>query len=221
MAVTSATGTTTTPATTSNTSETAKRLATTYDTFLKMLTTQLKVQNPLEPMDAEKFTEQLVQYSGVEQQIQTNKNLESILASLASTTSLNLVNYIGKSIEASGDTTLLEGGKATWKANAASVADKVKVTITDSTGTVVFTGTTTFSSGDNTYEWDGKTDAGGDAPAGNYKIAFDAEDSDGKAVAVSTRMSGKVTAIDTSGSEPYLYVGTTAVPISGVSRISG
>lgn len=221
MAVTGVTSSTAPTATaTGGTSETAKRLASTYDTFLKLLTTQLRVQNPLEPMDAEKFTEQLVAYSGVEQQIQTNKNLETILSTLASTTSLNLVNYIGKTIEAEGDTTLLENGKATWKANAASAADKVKVTIRDSAGTLVASRETTFSKGENVFTWDGLSDAGGPAPDGEYTVTFDAADDDGEAVAVTTQMSGKVTAIDTSTGTPFVYVGSTAVPIANITRIS-
>lgn len=71
-----------------------------YTTFLTMLTTQLKTQSPLDPMDVNSFTQQLVQYSSVEQQIQTNANLKSMMETLTSSAALQLVNYIGKSVVA-------------------------------------------------------------------------------------------------------------------------
>lgn len=222
MATTAAATSTTasTTASTSNSSATAKALATTYDTFLKLLTTQLKVQNPLEPMDAEKFTEQLVQYSSVEQQIQTNKNLESILSSLSSTSMLNLVNYIGKSVEASGDTTQLTDGKASWKITAGADAPKSTVTVLDANGIVVRTQTVNLNEGEQTFSWDGLNDAGEKVAQGSYTLSITAADEDGKSVSTSTKTSGKVTAIDTSGTEPYLTVGGNQVPLSSVTRVS-
>jgi flagellar basal-body rod modification protein FlgD len=217
---TSTTGTTSTTSTTSSTSSATKALTANYDTFLKLLTTQLRVQNPLEPMDAEKFTEQLVSYSTVEQQIQTNKNLESILSSLSSSSMLNLVNYIGKSVEAEGSTAKLADGKATWKLNAGADAEKSTITIRNADGVVVHTETIALSNGEQSYTWDGKTDSGETATDGSYTIAVKATNADGETVSISTKTSGKVTAIDTSGSEPYLTVGSSKIPLSSVSRVS-
>ena len=56
-----------------------KTIADNFDTFLQLLTTQLKNQNPLDPLDTNQFTAQLVQFSGVEQQLKTNEFLEALL----------------------------------------------------------------------------------------------------------------------------------------------
>lgn len=190
-----------------------------YDIFLKMLTTQLRVQNPLEPMDAEKFTDQLVQYSAVEQQIKTNQNLESLLATMVSNTALSLVNYIGKTVEASSDTTMFKDGKATWKLTAGEAAQKAVVTIRNSAGAVVATREVDLTKGDQTYSWDGKTDSGQTVTDGDYSINIDAKDDKGAKISISTRVSGVVQSIDTSGAEPYLKVNGVLVPLSRLLSI--
>lgn len=197
------------------------RLTTTYDTFLKMLTTQLKVQNPLDPMDAEKFTEQLVQYSSVEQQIATNQKLEDMLATMVSTATLGLVNYIGKKIEAVSDITQLQKGEAVWSLDSAKAAKDAKVTIRNSVGAVVYEGEMDLTKGDNEFKWDGKLANGQEAPEGPYQISIAATDEDGAAVAITTRVTGTVTGVDTSGTEPYLKIGNTSVPLYALRKILG
>lgn len=190
-----------------------------YDIFLKMLTTQLRVQNPLEPMDAEKFTDQLVQYSAVEQQIKTNQNLESLLATMVSNTALSLVNYIGKTVEASADTTMFKDGKATWKVTAGDAAKKAVVTIRNADGALVATREVDLTKGEQTYSWDGKTDSGQTVTDGSYSITIDAKDDKGAKIATSTRVSGVVQSIDTSGAEPYLKINGVLVPLSRLLSI--
>ncbi|WP_181708070.1 flagellar hook assembly protein FlgD [Chthonobacter rhizosphaerae] len=215
----SSTGSTGTTTQTSSSASATQKVLANYDTFLSLLTTQLRVQNPLEPMDAEKFTEQLVQFSAVEQQIQTNKNLEAMLSALVSGSALNLVNYIGKTIEAESSTTKLENGQALWKVSAASAAPRSTATIRNSAGAVVFSGPVDLTSGENTYAWDGKTATGATAPDGNYTITFDARSGTDATVAVTTRVSGTVTAIDTSTSEPFLTVNGAKVPLSEILSV--
>ena len=91
------------PVTTSTTAVTGaaaaqKSLASNFDTFLTLLTTQLQHQDPLSPMDSTEFTQQLVQFSSVEQQISANKNLESLIALTKSRSSADAVSYLGKSL---------------------------------------------------------------------------------------------------------------------------
>ncbi|WP_075215431.1 flagellar hook assembly protein FlgD [Mongoliimonas terrestris] len=225
--VTSTTGTSTTGTSSTNTTTTSKSNAATssvmanYETFLSLLTTQLRVQNPLEPMDAEKFTEQLVQFSAVEQQIQTNRNLESMLAALVSGSALNLVNYIGKTIEANADVTKLENGQALWKVSPAEAAPRSVVTIRNEAGAVVYSETVDLTAGENTYTWDGTTTAGSAAPDGNYSITVDGRSSTDAAVAVSTKVTGTVTAIDTSTEEPFLTVNGAKLPLSEILSVRG
>ncbi len=205
---------------TSTVSPAANALLTTYDTFLKMLTTQLRVQNPLEPMDAEKFTEQLVQYSSVEQQIQTNQRLEELLATMVSSATLSLVNYIGKTVEVASDITQLRNGVATWKVDAAAPAENATVTIRNSLGAVVYEGEMDLARGENAFEWDGRLANGQQAPDGAYQISVSAIGDDGAAVAVTSRITGLVTGIDTSGIEPYLKIGDTMVPLGSLRNVS-
>ena len=95
-------------------------LTSNYTTFLTLLTTQLRTQSPLSPMDVNNFTQQLVQYSAVEQQMQTNSNLQAMMDTLTSSAALQLVNYVGKSVTAYSDTTKMNDGKADWTINSSA-----------------------------------------------------------------------------------------------------
>src|SRR5882672_717187 len=99
------------PATTNVASNT---IAGNFNTFLQLLTTQLKNQNPLDPLDTNQFTQQLVQFSGVEQQLKTNDFLSSRVQANANSINTNAVGYIGKTVTASGTRSELANGKAVW-----------------------------------------------------------------------------------------------------------
>lgn len=192
-----------------------------YTMFLNLLTTQLKVQNPLEPMDADKFTDQLVQYSAVEQQMKTNDNLQAILASMVSSTALSLVNYIGKNVTASSDTTHLDaGGSAKWQFSAGAASSDAKITVRDSNGAIVYTTTKAIKAGEQDFVWDGKTSDGSSAGAGDYSITVEGNDEKGNQVSISTKITGKVQSIDTTGAEPYLKINGIMVPLSRLTSIS-
>lgn len=198
----------------------SKSLLTNYDTFLRLLTAQLRVQDPMSPMDAEKFTEQLVQFSSVEQQIQTNQKLESMLAAMVSSAALGLVNYIGKTVEAAGDITQMKNGKATWTLDSSGAADDASVVIRNSAGAIVHEGTMDLTKGENTFEWDGKLANGQTAPDGAYQIEVKGTKQDGSAVTINTRVKGVVTGVDTSGSEPFLTVNGMKIPLSGLLNVT-
>src|SRR5664279_5320340 len=108
-----------------------------FDTFLQLLTTQLKNQNPLDPMHTNQFTQQLVEFSGVEQQLKTNDFLSSLVRANSNTVNSNAVGYIGKTISASGVRSELANGKATWNFSLPEAAS-VNVDIKDANGNVVY-----------------------------------------------------------------------------------
>lgn len=193
-----------------------------YTTFLTMLTTQLKTQSPLDPMDVNSFTQQLVQYSSVEQQIQTNANLKSMMETLTSSAALQLVNYIGKSVTAYSDTTKFDSGEAAWTVNSSAASSGAKVTITDENGGVVYQGTTDLKAGDNAFTWDGKGSDGNDysASTGAFTISVAGTDTNGKAVSITTEVKGKVQAVDTSTQQPYIKVNGRLLPLSALTEIS-
>src|ERR1700755_2209849 len=95
-----------------------------FDTFLQLLTTQLQNQNPLDPLDTNQFTQQLVEFSGVEQQLKTNDLLDSLVTNAAANRAASAAGYLGATITADGSTTSLSDGAAQWTFNAAKPAAK-------------------------------------------------------------------------------------------------
>lgn len=193
-----------------------------YNTFLTLLTTQLKTQSPLSPMDVNSFTQQLVQYSAVEQQIQTNSNLKSMMDTMTSSAALQLVNYVGKSVTAYSDTTKMEDGKANWTVNSSSAASASKVTITDENGGVVYQGSVDLKAGNNTFTWDGQGSNGADysKSTGAFTISVSGADANGKAVTITTEVTGKVQAVDTSSAQPYIKVNGRLLPLSALTEVA-
>ena len=193
-------------------------IANNFDTFLQLLTTQLKNQNPLDPLDTNQFTQQLVEFSGVEQQLKTNDFLSSLVQANANTTNSNAVNYIGKTVTASGVRSELVNNKAQWNFTVADAAN-VTVNIKDANGNTVYTEQGAMQAGSGTFTWDGKDNQGNTKPAGTYTISMQAVTGEGKTINVSTETTGTVTGVDFTGSEPVLLVGNTRLNLSGVTSV--
>ncbi len=193
-------------------------LAGNFDTFLNMLVTQLKNQNPLDPLDTNAFTQQLVQFSGVEQQLKTNEFLSAMMQATQSGSNSQAVSYVGKMVTADGTTSQLSNGAATWHF-ALPKAANITATVYDAKGNVVFTKQGSVAQGESVFTWDGVGSDGKTKPDGAYTIKVSAKDSDGKTVAVSTQMSGEVTGVDFTGTEPVLLLGTGRVTLSSVLKV--
>lgn len=206
-------------ATTSSSSSSAAGIANNFSQFLTLLTTQLKNQNPLDPMDTNQFTQQLVQFAGVEQQLKSNDRLDSILAASKTASTASATSYIGKTVTTDGVSAQLQSGSATWTLDPARAAPKAAITISDSKGNVVATQNVALTAGSQAFTWNGKTSAGLTAPAGTYSIKVAAVDATGSNVAVDTSVSGTVTEVDLSGDSPMLLIGTQKVPLSSVQQI--
>ncbi len=190
-----------------------------FDAFLRLLTTQLQNQNPLDPLDTNQFTEQLVQFSSVEQSIQANKNLEQLVALSLSTAFNNAVSYIGQTVGAAGSVTQLTDGEAVWNYDLAEDSPEATITVRNSAGQPVFSQTTQLDGGKQVYTWDGIQDDGSTAPDGEYSIDIVANDADGIRLAVSTEIEGQVSAVDLTGIEPLLTVNGTEIGLSAVRYI--
>lgn len=202
----------------SSTSMTGARLADNFDTFLQILTTQLRNQNPLDPLDTNQFTQQLVQFSGVEQQLKTNQFLEAMMTSTQNANNSQAVSYIGKIVTAEGSKTELVQGKATWRF-ATDKAASISATVRDKDGNVVYTKTGTVKQGESVFTWDGIGSDGRKKPDGSYSVTIEGRDGDGKIVNVATQMTGEVTGVDFSGTEPVLIVGGAKVNLSSVLSV--
>jgi flagellar basal-body rod modification protein FlgD len=195
-------------------------IADNFDTFLNILTTQLKNQNPLEPLDTNEFTAQLVQFTSVEQQLKTNEFLETLMLSSQNSAKTDAVSYIGKEVTSSGRTGELTDSKAVfWAYSADANAANATVTIKDSSGQTVYTQTGPISAGPGTFRWDGKGSDGNVKPNGVYTIDIAGKDANGKDVKISTASIGLVTAVDFTGDIPVLTVGSRRVTITDVTDV--
>ncbi|MGI9413627.1 MAG: flagellar hook assembly protein FlgD [Hyphomicrobiales bacterium] len=190
-----------------------------FDSFLSLLTTQLQNQNPLEPLDTNEFTAQLVQFTSVEQSIATNKNLEQLVALSVTNAFQSAVGYIGKTVTAAGSVTQLSGGQAVWNYNLTADAPETTITIRDSTGQTVFTETRPASAGANTFTWNGQLENGTQAPDGAYSISVQAKDASGNNVGATTETEGVVTAVDLTGTEPILTINGSEITLSSVKSV--
>jgi len=218
MAVSGTGSSTSSSSTGSTVSGSTTGIANNFDQFLLLLTTQLKNQSPLDPLDTNQFTAQLVQFAGVEQQLKTNETLGSLLSLSAAGTATNAVGFIGSTITADGTTTRLANNKADWKVNMAS-AGTATITIKDSKGSVVQTMTRTLTAGDQTFSWDGSTSLGTKAPDGEYSISIDAKNVLGESITAKTQISGVVDGVDFTSSIPMLKIGSITVPIDKVKSV--
>ncbi len=201
-------------------SNSGKTLAENYQTFLTLLTTQLKHQDPTAPLDTNQFMQQLTQFSSVEQQLKSNDLLGSIKSGQNSSVTSGIVGYLQKYVTAKGTQSTTEAdGTVAWQLNSPSTAAGAKITIRDSKGAIVATETRDIAQGKTDYVWNGRTTTGGQAPAGSYSISIDAKDTYNSAVNVDTNVSGIVTEVDLSGAEPMLTVNGLKVKASGVTEI--
>jgi flagellar basal-body rod modification protein FlgD len=191
-----------------------------FDQFLLLLTTQLQNQNPLDPLDTNQFTQQLVQFASVEQQLNTNSTLTQLLAATRSSNIASGLSYVGATVTVDGATSQLANGSATWQITAPRAAAKSIVTIKDGDGNVVQTVSQPLNAGAQTFSWDGRTSTGSYAPDGAYTINVDAMDASGQLMTISTDATGVVDSVDVSGDTPVLNIGGMSFSAEKVKNIS-
>ena len=196
------------------------KLADNFDTFLKLLTTQLQHQDPLDPMDANQFTQQLVQFSEVEQSIAANKNLEQLLALASANSTADAVSYLGKSIKAQGSTNMLANGKAEFQYRLPEKAASTTILISDSAGKLVYSTTGQLDSGTHDFTWDGKDNKGVQLADGAYTIEVSALNSSDETIAVENYVTGIVTSVQSDEQGVYLMLRDVAIPSTSVRDIS-
>lgn len=205
-----------------NTSGSRASLASNFETFLTLLTAQLKNQDPLSPMDSTDFTAQLTQMTGVEQQLLTNDLLTSLLTSQQSQGMTGASNYIGKDVTAVWAADRFTDGEANWSYELGASASSVTLQVLDASGKTVWTGDAPAKAeGVHDFVWDGKTTAGGQAVDGGvYTLKVTAKNGDNTITSqVLTR--GQVTGVELYDGTPYLNVGNSIVPLSAVIALKG
>lgn len=196
----------------------ASKLTANYETFLTLLTTQLRNQSPLEPTDANQFTQQLVQFSSIEQQIKMNSNLEEMKGAMAIANATSLVNYVGAIVTADTAQSTLQGGGTKWSFSVPKPASGT-VTIKNASGEVVYQKPQEFDAGAEEFQWDGRSANGLPLADGTYTISFDLKDTDGNAVRPVTEITGKVDKLDFTSGQPYLTINGMSVSVWSVKSI--
>lgn len=215
--------TSTTDTTTTSTSATSSSLSANYDMFIQLLVAQLQYQDPLDPTDPTEFTNQLVQYGNLEQQIATNDKLDEVLSSLELFSLGSGVGYMGHTVEAEGDTISVQDDgtvDAQWVYALGAQAESVTLSVTDEDGNVVWEGSGDTASGRNTFAWDGK-DADGETVAGGaYSLTVKATDADGDAISSTTFVSGTVTGVSSANGSTVLELGDMGITLDAVTRLA-
>ena len=177
------------------------------DRFLKLLTTQLRNQDPLNPMDNAQMTSQLAQMSTVSGIEKLNETLDTLVNSFGENQSMQAASMIGKSVLVSGEQLALSKGVALGGVNLSESVDQLKIQIMDSTGKVLQTQDLgAQKAGVINFAWDGKDDAGEVAPDGMYKVSVQALRG-GESVKADVLQVGTVSALVKSGSGFLLDLG--------------
>jgi flagellar basal-body rod modification protein FlgD len=231
MAITSAlpavtssvTAATTTPSTTTTSSSVGtavdkNTIAGNFDTFLKLLTTQLKNQNPLDPLDTNQFTQQLVQFAQVEQQMKQNDQLTTLIAIEKSAQSTTALAFVGSTVAVDGQTAKLTNGKANWSFTVPKPASAT-ITIKNATGQTVYSSGFTMNAGAQGFTWDGRDTNGVQWPDGNYTISVTGKDASGQPVSISSEVEGVVDSVDLTKTPPDLSIGGQTFTLDKIKRV--
>ncbi|MFT6669217.1 MAG: flagellar basal-body rod modification protein FlgD [Afipia broomeae] len=200
-----------------NSNSSSTGIADNFQSFLMLLTTQLQNQNPLDPLDTNQFTQQLVQFAQVEQQLKSNSQLESLVKIEQSAQSTQALVFVGQTVAVDGSTAHFDGN-ATWNFNAPQNSSAT-ITITNSAGQTAYTGSFAIGSGNSSFVWDGKGNDGTKWPVGDYKMTVTAKDAGGKDVAISTEVQGTVDSVDLTASPALLSIGGKNYTVDQIKRV--
>lgn len=182
------------------------------ETFLYLLVNQLQNQDPLDPMDTAEYTNQLVQYANVEQSIQTNSYLETMISQNVASVGAQAVGYMDQVVQIESQTVPMTDGYAKFSYTLDENATNVTVSLLDSSNKVV----KTFAEGGKEagryiLEWDGKNSSGQAYADGAYKIVVSAKSPTGADVTAYTTAFGKVTGVAFDGDEVAISVGGAVI----------
>jgi flagellar basal-body rod modification protein FlgD len=173
-----------------------------FDTFLQLLTTQLQNQDPTSPMDTSQFTQELVEFSGVEQQLNTNSLLQQLVNASGASGVKSLLGYVGQYVEVPGNNQLLiQNGQADFSYTLGSAAQNVSISVLNSANQQVATLSGPTSNGVNNVSWNGQDSNGNQLPDGVYTVSITATDGSGNPITVSNQeIIGQVTGVQTADS---------------------
>jgi len=195
-----------------------KTISQNFDTFLTLLTTQLKNQNPLDPLDTNQFTQQLVQFAQVEQQMSMNSQLTTLVSLQKTAQTTAAVNFLGSTVVVDGETAALSGGKAGWTYATDKPATAV-FNIKNSAGAVVYSESRTLSAGAGTFNWNGRATNGQTMPDGDYTLSITSKDASGNVTSIPTEVEGTVDGVDLSQNPPVLKIGSKSFSLDKIKQV--
>ena len=183
-----------------------------FDTFLTLLTTQLKNQDPLAPTDTNQFTQELVSFSQVEQQIKTNSQLATLLNNQASAETISALPSIGRTIEYQGNQGALQNGNVTFSYTLPSTAASVRINILDPKGNIVASAQGDGSAGRHSFAWNGQNANGLQLADGTYTLQVLAVDSKNHQITATTTATGTIDNVSVTNNAPTFDVSGISVP---------
>lgn len=192
-------------------------LASDFTQFLTLLTTQLQNQDPLSPLDSNQFTEQLVQFSQVEQALNTNTKLDDLLNLQIGNAATSALGYVGLDVSyVSAEIALEEGDPTTIRYSLDGAATVSKINIFDESGQLVFSADAERGVGAHEFEWNGRDLVNNELPTGTYVVRIDSLDANEDSVETTTVVKSRVRGIEQQNGVVYALVGERAVPISSI-----
>ncbi len=189
-----------------------------FNDFLSLLTTQLQNQDPSSPMDTAQFTSELAQFAGVQQQVDTNTNLSSLIQLSQGQAVLQGTSLIGKPVELNATTLPLQNGSASVQFTAPT-AGPVTITVQDAAGNVVATDTGTANAGANSWTWNGQSSGGATMPDGAYTVSVNAVAGNGATSPLSFTTGGTVTGVVNNAGTVDMQFGGVTLPLSDLATI--
>jgi flagellar basal-body rod modification protein FlgD len=193
-------------------------LAGNFNEFLQLLTTQLQHQDPTSPLDPNQFTQELVQFASVEQQINTNSSLTTLISLQQTQQAASALTFLGATVAVSGKTAQLVNGEATWNYSVSQPAT-ANISITNASGQVVYTTSQAVQPGAQTFAWNGVDQHGTAWPSGPYTISINAVGTNNQSVPVTTQVQGVVSGVDVSKTPPNLIIGGQSYPLNQITQV--
>jgi flagellar basal-body rod modification protein FlgD len=196
---------TSTPASTASTG--APSIASNFTNFLQLLTTQLQHQDPSSPLDSNQFTSELVQFASVEQQINMNSNLSTMISLQQTAQSTASLGFLGTTVTVNSNSAQIGNGQPnpTWN-YAMTKPSSVAINVANSSGQLVYSSTQNVQAGSQTFAWNGQDSLGNAMPAGTYTVSITATDAAGNSTAVQPQVQGVVSGVDVGANPPTLTV---------------
>jgi flagellar basal-body rod modification protein FlgD len=195
-----------------------QKLGSNFNDFLNLLTTQLQNQDPTSPMDTNQFTSELVQFTGVQQEVSTNSNLSQLIGLQQTSQVLQSSDLVGKSVTVTSSELTLQNSAATVDFQG-TAGQQVGIAVVNAAGTPIANATVTATAGSNSWSWNGLDNSGNQMPDGPYRVAVEALSTSGTPVAVPYTVVGTATGVSSNGTTSQLALGGLSVPFNSVVSV--